>query len=91
MYIVAIAWLFITLMMAITEKSAVAGVLTFVFYGLAPCALLLWLMGTPHRRRRRAKAATAAAATAAQASVGHEQAEQGNRAHTESDQQDLKQ
>ena len=86
MYIVAIAWLFITLMMAITEKSAVAGVLTFVFYGLAPCALLLWLMGTPHRRRSRAKAATAA-----QASVGHEQAKQGDRAHTESDQQDLKQ
>ncbi|MBP8120765.1 MAG: hypothetical protein KAY04_05930 [Burkholderiales bacterium] len=91
MYIVAIAWLFITLMMAITEKSAVAGVLTFVFYGLAPCALLLWLMGTPHRRRSRAKAATAAADAAAQNSVGHEQAEQGNRAHAESDQQDLKQ
>jgi len=51
MYIVAIAWLYVTLMMALTESSVVAGVLTFVFYGLLPCALLLWLAGTPQRRR----------------------------------------
>ncbi len=53
MYIVAIAWLYVTLMMAITEPSFVAGVLTFVFYGLLPCALLLWLIGTPQRKRNR--------------------------------------
>jgi biotin transporter BioY len=51
MYIVAIAWLYVALMMSLTEASIVAGVLTFVFYGLLPCALLVWLVGTPQRRR----------------------------------------
>lgn len=53
MYIVAIAWLYVTLMMALTEPSIAAGILTFVFYGLLPCVLLLWLIGTPQRRRNR--------------------------------------
>lgn len=54
MYIVAIAWLYVVLMMALTEPHPVAGVLTFLAYGVAPLALLLWLMGTPMRRRRAA-------------------------------------
>lgn len=53
MYIVAIGWLWVVLMMAVTEPSLTAGLLTFVFYGLAPLALFLWLVGTPARRRRR--------------------------------------
>jgi hypothetical protein len=53
MYIVAIAWIYITLLMAFTEASITAGVLTFLFYGLFPCALFIWIMGTPQRRRNR--------------------------------------
>lgn len=53
MYIVAIAWLYVVLMMAITESSIVAGLMTFFWYGLAPLALLLWLVGTPARKRSR--------------------------------------
>ncbi len=53
MYIVAIAWLYVVLMMAATEKSVVAGIMTFVFYGLAPCSLLVWLFGAPIRRRNK--------------------------------------
>lgn len=53
MYIVAIGWLYITILMAMTETSVIAGVLTFVFYGAAPLALLLWIFGMPTRRRRR--------------------------------------
>jgi len=53
MYIVAIGWLYVALMMAITEHNVVAGVATFVFYGLGPVALLLYILGTPARRRRR--------------------------------------
>ena len=53
MYIVAIAWLYVTLMMAATESSVVAGILTFLFYGLLPCALFIWLFSTPQRRRNR--------------------------------------
>jgi membrane protein implicated in regulation of membrane protease activity len=52
MYIVAIAWIYVTLLMALTESNITAGILTFGLYGLAPLALLLWLMGTPARRRR---------------------------------------
>ena len=55
-YIVAIAWLYVVLMMALTETSVVAGLATFVAYGLAPLSLFLWLVGTPERRRRRRSA-----------------------------------
>ena len=50
MYIIAIAWLYVTVLMAATEKTIVSGVLTFIFYGLLPCALLLWILGVKHRR-----------------------------------------
>lgn len=50
MYIVAIAWLYVTLLMAATERSLVAGVMTFLTYGLGPLALVLWLFGGPRRR-----------------------------------------
>lgn len=63
MYIVAIAWIYVVLLMSFTEVSIVAGLATFLFYGLAPLALLLYLMGTPQRRRdrRRNEAAREAA------------------------------
>lgn len=50
MYIIAIAWLYVVTLMAATEKSIAAGLLTFIFYGLLPCALLLWILGVKHRR-----------------------------------------
>jgi hypothetical protein len=53
MYIVAIAWIYITFLMAATEPSITAGVLTFIFYGLLPCALFIWIVGTPQRRRNK--------------------------------------
>jgi len=52
-YIVAIAWLYVALMVALTEPSVIGGVLAFLFYGLLPCGLFLWLVGTPQRRRNR--------------------------------------
>ena len=54
MYIVACAWLYVTVLMALTEPNITAGILTFALYGLAPLALLLWIAGTPERRRRAA-------------------------------------
>jgi biotin transporter BioY len=56
MYIIAIGWLWVAFMMAITEPSIVSGLLTFLFYGLLPCSLLMYLLGTPGRRRRQKKA-----------------------------------
>jgi hypothetical protein len=55
MHIIVIAWLYVTVLMALTETSVVAGVLSLVFYGLLPVALLLWLFGGPARRRRAAR------------------------------------
>ena len=51
MYIVVIAWAYVVLLMAITEATLTAGILTIVFYGLLPCMLLLWLIGIPRRKR----------------------------------------
>ncbi len=53
MYVIAIGWLYVTLLMAATEPNLVAGVLSFALYGAAPLALFLWLFGTPQRQRNR--------------------------------------
>lgn len=53
MYIIVIAWLYVTLLMAATEDSIIAGVLTFGFYGLVPCATLMWILGVKHRKFKR--------------------------------------
>jgi len=60
MYIVAIGWIYVVLMMALVETSVVAGLMTFFWYGLLPLTLLLWLIGIP-RRHRSGKAAKQAA------------------------------
>jgi len=54
MYIIAIGWLYVTLLVAVNEPSIIAGIISFLFYGLLPCSLLLWLGGTKARRQRRA-------------------------------------
>lgn len=56
MYLVVIGWLYVTLMMALaeafsTQGSVLGAVITFVFYGLLPMGLVVYLMGTPLRRK----------------------------------------
>lgn len=53
MFIVAIGWMYVVLMMSITETTPIAGVMTFVLYGLLPVALLLYISGGGKRKRRR--------------------------------------
>lgn len=53
MYIVAIAWLYVVGMMALTASSALAGIAILIGYGLAPLGLLLWIMGSPRRKKSR--------------------------------------
>jgi hypothetical protein len=53
MYIVAIGWIYVVLLMSFTEPSIWAGMATLFFYGIAPLALVLYVVGTPARRRRR--------------------------------------
>ncbi len=52
MYIIAIGWLYVVLMMALTSKSVAAGVFFFLAWGLAPLAVLLWLSERASRLRR---------------------------------------
>ena len=56
MYIVPIAWLYVALMMAVAEATGTNGtvlgaVVTFVLYGLGPVTLVVYLMGSPARKR----------------------------------------
>jgi hypothetical protein len=56
MYIVPIAWLYVAVMMSVAEATNSNGtllgaVVTFVFYGLLPVGLVLYIMGTPGRKR----------------------------------------
>ncbi|MDT3669813.1 MAG: hypothetical protein ROZ37_05705 [Aromatoleum sp.] len=55
MYIVAIAWLYVVLLAAVSDTTVVGGVLTFVFWGVGPLGLFLWLVGTPARHRHASK------------------------------------
>lgn len=51
MLIIAIAWLYVVSLMALTETSFVAGLATFVFYGVLPLSVVLYLVATPRRRK----------------------------------------
>lgn len=73
MWIVALAWLYVVLMMAVAEALSTQGtvlgaVFTFLLYGLLPLSIVLYVMGTPHRRRA-ARAAEARAAESGSVSV----------------------
>ena len=62
MYIVPIAWLYVALMMSVAEATSTEGTLlgasiTFLLYGVLPISLVLYIMGTPARKRaKQAKA-----------------------------------
>jgi hypothetical protein len=65
MHIVAIAWIYVTFLMAVTEASFVAGAATFLLYGILPLAIISYIFGTPWRKARRRAAEAAAAAEVA--------------------------
>lgn len=71
MYLVAIAWLYVAVMMAVAEAmhsqgSVLGAIVTFVFYGLLPVSLVMYILATPSRKKAR-KAREAAEAAAAEA------------------------
>jgi hypothetical protein len=75
MFIVAIGWMYVVLMMSIAEENAVAGVMTFILYGLLPVAILLYISGGGKRKRRRiAEQQRQAEAAIARAAANDEQA-----------------
>ena len=65
MYLVAIAWLYVVVLMALAEGLATGGswlgaFFTLLLYGLFPGSIALYLIGTPARRAARRAAASAA-------------------------------
>ncbi len=60
MYLVAIAWMYVVVMMSVAEATSPTGtvlgaIVTFALYGVLPCVILMYLMGTPMRNRARQK------------------------------------
>jgi hypothetical protein len=50
MYIVAIGWAYVILMMVITASSIGKGIGIFVFLGVLPLTLFVYVAGRPRRR-----------------------------------------
>lgn len=56
MWIIAIAWMYVAVLMALAEAfnangSVLGAIFTFLLYGVGPLALVLYLFGTPARRK----------------------------------------
>ena len=69
MYIVAIAWSFVVLLMAAAEAASTQGTVlgaffTLLLYGALPLSIVLYVMGAPGRRRARRLAEAGASAAA---------------------------
>jgi hypothetical protein len=66
MVLVAIAWMYVVLMMGVAEALSSHGTVlgafvTVLLYGVLPLSVLLYIMGTPMRRRARLQNEQAAA------------------------------
>lgn len=66
MYLMAIAWIYVVVMMALAEAfsgrgSWLGAVITLLLYGVLPLGIALYLLATPARRRARRRAAESAA------------------------------
>jgi hypothetical protein len=56
MYLVIVGWLYVALMMSVAEATNSTGtilgaLITFVLYGVLPVSLMMYLLGTPGRKR----------------------------------------
>ena len=66
MYLIAIAWMYVVLMMSVAEGLSPVGswlgaFFTFVLYGVLPLSVVLYILGTRLRRQRRRDDEVAAA------------------------------
>ena len=70
MHLVALAWIYVVLMMAVVEAlspqgSVLGALVTFMLYGVLPLSIVLYVMGAPMRRRARQRAQASASSSAA--------------------------
>lgn len=54
MYIIAIAWLYVVVMIAAVSDSILKGVIRLLFLGILPVGLWLWIAARRHRNRMEA-------------------------------------
>jgi hypothetical protein len=52
LYLIATAWIYVVMLMALTENSVVAGVLTFLFYCVVPLFLVFYLALSSNRKKQ---------------------------------------
>lgn len=52
LYLIAIAWIYVVLLMSLAESSLLAGIMTFVFYCIIPLGLVLYILSSPARKRQ---------------------------------------
>lgn len=58
MYIVVIAWFYVAVLMAVAEATSSTGtvlgaIITFFLYGLLPIGIVVYVMGSPLRKKAR--------------------------------------
>ncbi len=56
MHLVVIAWMYVVLMMSLaeafsTQGSVLGAVFTFLLYGVLPLGIVVYILGTPARKR----------------------------------------
>jgi cytochrome c biogenesis protein CcdA len=71
MWIVALAWIYVVVLMAATETSVVAGIMTFFGYCVLPLSIVFYITGSKRRRARKAASASASAAAAGSPAAAH--------------------
>lgn len=65
MYLVVIAWVYVVVLMSLAEAfssqgSLLGAVMTFVLYGVLPLSIVVYILGTPARKRALRQAESAA-------------------------------
>lgn len=75
MHIVAVAWMFVVVLMTLAEATSTQGtvlgaIFTLLLYGVLPLGIVLYVMGTPGRAKARRAAAASALVSATQGDAG---------------------
>lgn len=65
MYLVVIAWVYVVLLMSLAEAfssqgSVLGAIVTFLLYGVLPLSIVVYILGTPARKRALKEAESAA-------------------------------
>ena len=74
MYLIVIAWTYVVVLMSLAEALSPQGTvlgafITLVLYGVLPLSIVMYILGTPSRKRARSRADAVAEAVAGEASA----------------------